>query len=57
MANVITPSKVIGIIGGGNLGRMLTLSAKKRGYQVGILDPVLDCPAAQLADWQLVGDI
>ena len=46
MANVITPSKVIGIIGGGNLGRMLTLSAKKRGYQVGILDPVLDCPAA-----------
>lgn len=54
---MITPSKVIGIIGGGNLGRMLTLSAKKRGYQVGILDPVLDCPAAQLADWQLVGDI
>ncbi|MBM6614376.1 ATP-grasp domain-containing protein [Desemzia sp. RIT804] len=57
MANVITPGKTIGIIGGGVLGRMLALSAKKMGYRVGILDPTPDCSAAQAADWQLIGDI
>lgn len=57
MANVITPDKTIGIIGGGVLGRMLTLAAKKMGYRVGILDPMPECSAAQAADWQLVGDI
>lgn len=54
---MILPGKTIGIIGGGVLGRMLALSAKKMGYRVGILDPTPDCSAAQAADWQLIGDI
>lgn len=57
MANLATPGNTIGIIGGGYLSRMLTLSAKKMGYRVGILDPVPDCSAAQIADWQMTGDV
>lgn len=57
MANVVTPGKIIGIIGGGYLSRMLALSAKKMGYRIAILDPHSDCPAAQLADLQIVGEI
>lgn len=57
MANVVAPGKIIGIIGGGYLSRMLALSAKKMGYQIGILDPDPNCSAVQLADLQVVGDI
>lgn len=39
LSNLIPPGKTIGIIGGGQLGRMLTLAAKEMGYFVGILDP------------------
>ena len=54
LSNLIPPGKTIGIIGGGQLGRMLTLAAKEMGYFVGILDPEKNCPAAQVADWQIV---
>ena len=36
---VIAPPAKIGIIGGGQLGRMLTLEAKRMGYYVIVLDP------------------
>lgn len=45
---------MIGIIGGGEIARMLALSAKKMGYQIGVLDPEKGCPAAQVADWQII---
>ena len=45
---------MIGIIGGGQLGRMMTLSAKYMGYRVAVLDPTPDCPTAQVADKQIV---
>lgn len=48
------PGETIGIVGGGQLGRMMALSAKKMGFRVGILDPTADCPAAQVGDWQIV---
>lgn len=48
------PGSTIGIVGGGQLGRMMTLSAKKMGFRVGVLDPTADCPTAQVADWQIV---
>lgn len=38
----------IGIIGGGQLGRMLTLAAIPLGFKVIALDPVKNCPAAQV---------
>ena len=40
------PGETIGIVGGGQLGRMMSLSAKKMGFRVGVLDPTADCPAA-----------
>ena len=47
------PGATIGIVGGGQLGRMMAMSAKKMGFKVGVLDPTEDCPTAQLADWQI----
>jgi len=46
----ILPGKTIGILGGGQLGRMLTLVAKRLGYQVHIFSPESGTPAGQLAD-------
>ncbi|MBM7543868.1 5-(carboxyamino)imidazole ribonucleotide synthase [Weissella beninensis] len=50
----ILPPATIGIIGGGQLGQMLAQSAKTMGYHVGILDPIPDCPAAQVSDFQII---
>jgi 5-(carboxyamino)imidazole ribonucleotide synthase len=51
----IAPPAVIGILGGGQLGRMLALAARAMGYRIVILDPDPDCPAAALADRVIVG--
>lgn len=53
---VLTPPAKIGIIGGGQLGRMLTVEAKRMGYHVTILDPKQSSPAAQVADEQILAD-
>jgi len=50
-------SKTIGIIGGGQLGRMLTLAAKTLGFKVIVIDPGVNCPAAQVGAEQIVGDL
>jgi 5-(carboxyamino)imidazole ribonucleotide synthase len=54
--NPLLPGQTIGIIGGGQLGRMMALSAREMGFRVGVLDPTADCPAAQVADWHLMAD-
>jgi 5-(carboxyamino)imidazole ribonucleotide synthase len=46
--------RTIGILGGGQLGRMLTLEAKRMGYRVVTLEPFPDSPAGQVADEQIV---
>ncbi|MCR8848795.1 5-(carboxyamino)imidazole ribonucleotide synthase [Rossellomorea sp. SC111] len=46
----ILPGHTIGIIGGGQLGRMMALDAKARGFRVAVLDPSPDSPCAQVAD-------
>lgn len=56
LTNLIKPGETIGIIGGGQLGQMMALSAKEMGYKVGILDPTPNCPAAQVADWSIMAD-
>jgi 5-(carboxyamino)imidazole ribonucleotide synthase len=45
----IPPGSTIGIIGGGQLGRMLAMAAARLGYKCHILDPNADGPAAQVA--------
>lgn len=53
---VILPPATIGIVGGGQLGQMMALSAKSMGYHVGVLDPTPQAPAAQVADFQIIAD-
>ncbi|MDR7482839.1 MAG: 5-(carboxyamino)imidazole ribonucleotide synthase [Armatimonadota bacterium] len=47
---VLGPGATIGVIGGGQLGRMLALDARRMGYRVVVLDPAPDAPAAAVAD-------
>ncbi len=53
---VILPGQTIGIIGGGQLGRMMALAAKAQGFRIAVVDPTEDCPCAQVADISIVGD-
>jgi 5-(carboxyamino)imidazole ribonucleotide synthase len=46
--------ETIGILGGGQLGRMLTLEAKRMGFRVITLEPLPNSPCGQVADEQLV---
>ncbi|MDP9110441.1 MAG: 5-(carboxyamino)imidazole ribonucleotide synthase, partial [Candidatus Eremiobacteraeota bacterium] len=46
--------KTIGVIGGGQLGRMFTLDAKRMGYDVIALDPQENSPCGQVADSQII---
>lgn len=53
---MILPGATLGLLGGGQLGRMFTLAARRLGYRVLVLDPDADGPAAQVADATLVAD-
>mgnify|MGYP001036360068 CR=1 FL=1 len=47
--NQLAPNATIGIVGGGQLGRMLALAAAELGLKTHIYCPEQDCPAAQVA--------
>jgi len=47
----------IGIIGGGQLGKMLISEAKQMDFSVVVLDPKPESPAGRLADEQIIGDL
>ena len=49
----ILPYKTIGIIGGGQLGRMMALEAKAMGYNVAVLEPTPNCPCGQVSDIEI----
>ncbi|MGG1229783.1 5-(carboxyamino)imidazole ribonucleotide synthase [Bacillus halotolerans] len=50
---IIYPGAVIGIIGGGQLGKMMAVSAKQMGYKVAVVDPVKNSPCGQVADIEI----
>ncbi|MCL0107693.1 5-(carboxyamino)imidazole ribonucleotide synthase [Peptococcaceae bacterium] len=50
-------STVIGILGGGQLGRMIAFEAKKMGYDVICMDPTPNSPCGQVADEQIVAEL
>ena len=50
----LAPGSVIGIIGGGQLGRMIAIAARQMGYRIAVLDPDADSPTAQVADHAIV---
>ncbi|WP_415289294.1 5-(carboxyamino)imidazole ribonucleotide synthase [Brevundimonas sp. S1H14] len=49
----LAPDSTLGILGGGQLGRMLSQAASRLGFDVVILDPQPDCPAARVSRAQI----
>jgi 5-(carboxyamino)imidazole ribonucleotide synthase len=52
----IKPGAMLGLLGGGQLGRMFTMAAQSLGYQVTVLDPSPESPAGRVADRFLCAD-
>jgi len=52
-ANIILPGSMLGVIGGGQLGRMFALEAIRQGYVVAVLDPDPQSPAGLIAHQHL----
>jgi 5-(carboxyamino)imidazole ribonucleotide synthase len=50
---MIFPGQTIGIIGGGQLGRMMAIAAKQMGYNIAVLDPTPNSPCGQVADVEI----
>lgn len=46
----------IGVLGGGQLGRMLAFAVHRMGMHIAVLDPDPEAPAGQVADRHIVGD-
>ncbi|KJS11690.1 MAG: phosphoribosylaminoimidazole carboxylase [Peptococcaceae bacterium BRH_c8a] len=54
---IILPGSTIGILGGGQLGRMTAIEGRKMGYRIACLDPSPNCPCGQVADDQIVAGL
>ncbi|MGG3571129.1 5-(carboxyamino)imidazole ribonucleotide synthase [Bacillus gobiensis] len=50
---LILPGSTIGIIGGGQLGKHMAISAKNMGYKVAVLDPTPGSPCGQVSDQEI----
>jgi 5-(carboxyamino)imidazole ribonucleotide synthase len=50
MMEPILPGATIGILGGGQLGRMMAMAARSLGYRVQVMDPDPSCPARYVVD-------
>ena len=53
--SVIVQGSTIGILGGGQLGRMTAMAARSMGYRVQVMDPDPSCPARFVVDACFVG--
>lgn len=51
----LRPGATLGILGGGQLGRMLAFEAHRMGFRIAVLDPDPDGPAGQVADVHVPG--
>ena len=52
----VAPGRWLGLLGGGQLGRMFCMAAQSLGYRVAVLDPAADGPAASVADRHIHAD-
>ncbi len=52
----IPPGAWLGLLGGGQLGRMFCMAAQSLGYKVVVLDPGADSPAGSVADRHIAAD-
>jgi 5-(carboxyamino)imidazole ribonucleotide synthase len=55
METVIPPGSTIGLLGGGQLGRMFGIAARRMGYRVHTFEPSPDSPAGQISDREFNG--
>ena len=53
MNRIVLPGATIGVLGGGQLGRMLALAARRMGYRVHTFSPGVDTPTGQVADLEV----
>jgi 5-(carboxyamino)imidazole ribonucleotide synthase len=56
-AGALGPGATIGVLGGGQLGRMMAVVARQMGYRILVLDPSPRCPTAQVSDGVVVGTL
>jgi 5-(carboxyamino)imidazole ribonucleotide synthase len=54
-STVLRPPASLGVIGGGQLGRMFVQAAQRMGFRAGVLGAIPDGPGAQVAHWSVVG--
>ena len=50
---IVSPGATIGILGGGQLGRMIALAGRAMGYGFATLDPTENCPCGQVSDLEI----
>ena len=55
-SDVVPPGAWLGLLGGGQLGRMFCMAAQSLGYRVAVLDPGGESPAGSVADRHIVAD-
>src|SRR5258707_13039360 len=51
--SIVPPGSIIGVLGGGQLGRMFAMAARQLGYRVHTLAPEHDTPTGQIADVEI----
>lgn len=56
MTRVIPPGSVIGVLGSGQLGRMMAIAARRMGYCVHTYSPAEETPTGQVADLEIAAD-
>ncbi len=54
MTGPVLPGSTIGILGSGQLGRMIAIAARRMGYRVHTLSPEVDSPTGQISDREVV---
>ena len=52
----VPPGAWLGLLGGGQLGRMFCMAAQSLGYRIVVLDPGADSPAGSVADRHIAAD-
>ena len=56
MTRVIPPGSTIGVLGSGQLGRMMAIAARRMGYRVHTYSPAEETPTGQVADLEISAD-
>ena len=56
VSRVVLPGATIGVLGSGQLGRMMAIAARRMGYRVHTFSPGEDTPTGQVADLEITAD-